>query len=311
MSALIEVILPVFIVIACGYIAVFKGFFSDTAIDGLMRFSQNFAIPVLLFRAISTLDLSHGFDTGLLTSYYTGSISVFTLGILGARYLFNRPLEDAVAIGFSALFANAVLLGLPIMERAYGAASLAPNYAIVSLHAPVCYFLGITTMEVIRNRGHGLRGTAIAVSRAMFRNVLTIAIALGFIMNFTGLITPAPITDAMNLIVHAALPTALFALGGVLYRYRPDGDFREVGWVCFLSLVVHPSIALFLTTQVFHLPTGLVRAAVLTASMAPGMNSYMFANMYGRARRVAATSVLVGTLASILSVTVWLAILGV
>ena len=101
------------------------------------------------------------------------------------------------------------------------------------------------------------------------------------------------------------------ALGGVLYRYRPDGDFREVGWVCFLSLVVHPSIALFLTTQVFHLPTGLVRAAVLTASMAPGMNSYMFANMYGRARRVAATSVLVGTLASILSVTVWLAILGV
>ena len=166
-------------------------------------------------------------------------------------------------------------------------------------------------MEVIRNRGHGLRGTAIAVSRAMFRNVLTIAIALGFIMNFTGLITPAPITDAMNLIVHAALPTALFALGGVLYRYRPDGDFREVGWVCFLSLVVHPSIALFLTTQVFHLPTGLVRAAVLTASMAPGMNSYMFANMYGRARRVAATSVLVGTLASILSVTVWLAILGV
>jgi len=311
MSALIEVILPVFIVIACGYLTVLKGFFSDAAIDGLMRFSQNFAIPVLLFRAISTLDLSHGFSAGLLTSYYTGSVSVFALGIIGARYLFARPIEDAVAIGFSALFANSVLLGLPIMERAYGAGSLAPNYAIVSLHAPICYFLGITTMEVIRNRGQGLGGTSYAVIRAMFRNVLTVAIALGFLVNLTGLAIPVAVGDAMALIVRAALPTALFALGGVLYRYRPDGDYREVVWVCLLSLVVHPAIALFMTTQVFDLPVGMVRAAVLTAAMAPGMNSYMFANMYGRAKRVAATAVLVGTGSSILSVTVWLTILGV
>jgi predicted permease len=44
--------------------------------------------------------------------------------------------------------------------------------------------------------------------------------------------------------------------------------------------------------------------------MAPGVNAYLFANMYGVARRVAATSVLVATLASILTVPVWLALLG-
>ena len=43
--------------------------------------------------------------------------------------------------------------------------------------------------------------------------------------------------------------------------------------------------------------------------MAPGFNAYIFANMYGRARRVAASSVLLATLGSILTVWVWLTFL--
>ncbi|NND41012.1 MAG: AEC family transporter, partial [Silicimonas sp.] len=52
-----------------------------------------------------------------------------------------------------------------------------------------------------------------------------------------------------------------------------------------------------------------MRSAVLTASMAPGVNTYVFANLYGSARRVAAASVLIATAASIVSVWFWLLIL--
>jgi len=44
--------------------------------------------------------------------------------------------------------------------------------------------------------------------------------------------------------------------------------------------------------------------------MAPGFNAYIFANMYGRARRVAASSVLIATGSSILTVWLWLTVLG-
>ncbi len=66
MSALLDVILPVFLVIGFGYVAVWKGYFSDSGVDGLMKFTQGFAIPCLLFRAISTLDLGQNFDLTLL-----------------------------------------------------------------------------------------------------------------------------------------------------------------------------------------------------------------------------------------------------
>ena len=51
------------------------------------------------------------------------------------------------------------------------------------------------------------------------------------------------------------------------------------------------------------------RSAILTAAMAPGVNAYIFANMYGRARRVAASSVLIATALSVFTVWGWLAVL--
>ncbi|MCG7860300.1 AEC family transporter, partial [Flavihumibacter sediminis] len=73
MQTLISVILPVFLVIGFGYGAAWRGLFSESNVDGLMRFATNFAVPVLLFRAISTLDLSAEFDLALLGSFYTGA----------------------------------------------------------------------------------------------------------------------------------------------------------------------------------------------------------------------------------------------
>ena len=108
----------------------------------------------------------------------------------------------------------------------------------------------------------------------------------------------------------AALPAALFALGGVLLRYRPEGDKNTIAWVTTVSLIAHPAITYSLGKWVFMLDQAQFRATVLTAAMAPGINAYLFATMYGAARRVAASTVLIATTLSILSIWVWLALLA-
>ncbi|KQI68881.1 malonate transporter [Loktanella sp. 3ANDIMAR09] len=308
MSALIEVILPVFLVIGFGYVAVWRGLFSDASVDGLMRFTQTFALPCLLFKAMSDLDLSQNFSLALLGSFYTGALACFLCGTLGGRYLFKRDWEDAIAIGFCALFSNTLLLGIPITERAYGTDALAGNFAIIAMHAPFGYFLGITAMEIVRNQGGARRQLPWKVLNAMFHNSLIIGIVLGLAVNLSGVALPVTVTDAIDLMVRAALPAALFGLGGVLYRYRPEGDMRAILFVCAISLGLHP---LFVWTM--GRATGLdiadFRSAILTAAMAPGVNAYVFANMYGRARRVVASSVLIATVGSVLTIWGWLYIL--
>jgi malonate transporter and related proteins len=51
-----------------------------------------------------------------------------------------------------------------------GRRALAPNFAIVAVHAPFCYLVGITAMEFARADGRGLAGDRAAVGNAMFRN---------------------------------------------------------------------------------------------------------------------------------------------
>lgn len=311
MSALLDVILPVFLIIGFGWAAARGGLITEGGIDGVMRFSQNFALPCLLFRNMAGLDLRTAFDPGLMISFYGGAFVGFAAGFFGARLLFNRPVTDSIAIGFACLFSNSLLLGLAITERAYGPEALAGNYAIIALHSPFLYGTGITMMELARSRGLGLGPSAMMrqTLRAIFTQPLVVGISLGFLLNLSGLPLPGIAAAALDMMGRAAIPAALFGLGGVLFRYRPEGDTRTILWICFCSLVLHPTVTFGLGRFVFDLPVPGLRSATVTAAMPPGVNAYLFAHMYGVAKRVTASAVLVATALALFTAAVWLHLL--
>lgn len=314
MSTLIDVILPVFLVLGFGYVVAWRKMFSEAAVDGLMRFAQNFAVPVLLARSIAGLDLGQSYNWPMMTAFYAGALVSFAIGITGARMM-GRTGPESVAIGFACLFSNSLLLGVPITERAYGADALSNNFAIISVHSPFLYTVGILAMEMVRSSGSGASLGRVALNAlvGVLRTPLVIGILAGFaikiVTTLTGMPLPHPIQVSMDMMARAALPAALFGLGGVLYRYRPEGDAKAIAMVTGLSLILHPAIAYGLAHFAFKVDTAALRSATLTASMAPGVNAYLFANIYGVARRVAASSVLIATALSILTIWAWLAIL--
>ena len=310
MTAALTVILPVFLVIASGWLAARARLLTAEMIDGLMRFAQGVAVPVLLAQSIGKLDLAASFDARLFASFYTGAFAGFGLGFLGARLL-GRPATDAVAIGFAAMFSNSLLLGVPITERAFGPEALSGNFAIIAIHSPLLYTIGIIAMELARSHGTGLPARIVArkVTRAIATQPMVIGITAGLIINLTGNPLPDMLREAMKIIASAAIPCALFGLGGVLLRLKPEGDGRAIALVVALSILVHPAITWGLGAHVLHLDTDQLRSATLTAAMAPGVNAYLFAMSYDSAKRVAASAVLMATLASIATIWLWLSIL--
>lgn len=311
MNALLDVILPVFLILGAGYFAAWYKIVDESAIDGVMKFAQNFAIPCLLFRSLSRLDLGQSFDMGLLLSFYIGAVGAGVLAYFGARVIFKRPATDAIAIAFTASFSNTLLLGLPITERAYGPDALTANYAIIAVHSPFFYALGISLMEMARTKGQGLAKTALAgrVVKSILRQPLVIGILAGLAVNISGLSLPGVVISAVDMMVRAAIPAALFGLGGVLLRYRPEGDMKTISMVCALTLIVHPAVTYGLGRYAFGLSVDQLCSAVVTAAMAPGVNAFLFANIYGAARRVAASTVLLATAGTVLTAWGWLHLL--
>nr|CAA6814777.1 MAG: malonate transporter [uncultured Thiotrichaceae bacterium] len=302
---ILNIIAPVFLVIIAGYLAVNRKLLTDSMIDGLMKFALLIAIPCLLFKATSGMNLSTAFDWRLILAFYGGSTASFALACFISYKFFGRPPGESVAIGFGGLFSNLVLLGLPISERAWGLDQLEPIYAIVAIHAPYNYLLGITTMELLRSDGRSIADTAQVVIKAMFRNSLMIGIGLGLLVNFSGLTLPSTITDAIDLLTRAALPAALFGLGGVLTRYKLSDSLGAASSTSMLSLFAHPLIALGIC-YLLGVEDNLTRMVVLVAAMSPGLNSYLFAVLYERGQGTAANLVLLGTVTAVFSISFWL-----
>ncbi len=306
MLSVLAVVLPVFLIVGAGYGAARFAGYGQEAVDGLMGFTVRFAVPVLLFGAMYRLDLAQAFDPGLLLSFYIGAGFCFVAAIYLSRRIWGRRPGEAVSIGFCAMFSNTVLLGLPVMASAYGDASLPPAFAIIALHAPLGYLVGITVMEFARRDGAGFAATVRRAAAAMFSNSLTIGIAAGLAMNFAGIALPGFVLKAVDMMSAAALPAALFGLGGALTRYRLKADLGEAAMATGLSVIVHPAIAYVLAALVFGLPPDMVRAAVVIAAMPTGMNGYVFAAMYQRAEGASASTVLLGTGLSVFTIAFWL-----
>ena len=303
-------ILPVFLVIGTGYLLARIGYLNLSIGEALNQFTVRLAVPAVLFKAMVHLDLGQAYQIKVLAGFYAGAVMAFLLGVFLARTVFGRTPGESVAAGFCAMFSNTLLLGLPIQERAYGTEALAPVFGIISLHAPLLYIFGMVAMELARAEGRPLGESLVIAGKSALTNTLMIGIMAGPALNASGLRLPEPVMAAVEMVARAGIPAALVGIGISLTRYRISSALPETLTVSFLSLILHPAVAFLISWGLFGLPVELVRAAVVTAAMAPGMNVYIFALMYDRSVGLSASSIVIATLLSVFTVTFWIWLLG-
>ena len=306
---IIDIVGPVFLLIAVGFLSVRHKLFPVAGIGGLVSFVNNFATPCLLFRAMLNVDFRTAFDPGFLLSFYTGAFVAFAVGIVAARYGFARRPGESVVVGFAAYFTNTVLVGLPIVHRAYGEMALPLIYAIIGLHSPLLMSFGTIVMELARRDGEPLGRTLRQAMQRIATNPLLIGIALGLSANLLDVPLPKVIDDATEMMTLAVLPAALFGMGGALNQYKLRESYGQAVAASLLKLILHPLVALVLALFVFKVPWELARVAVLMAAIPSGLNVYVFATYYQRATDVAANTILIATVMSVVTVSLWLVIL--
>ena len=153
MLAIFNVVIPVFMIIGLGYLAVRFRLYPSEGVRGLVAFVNNFLTPCLLFQSMLHADFGTAFNWHVILPFYAGAMVAFIAGAIVASRLFgNRP-GESVSSGFSAMFTNTVLLGIPILQRAYGDAALQVAFSIIALHASVLITIAMITMELVRRDG--------------------------------------------------------------------------------------------------------------------------------------------------------------
>ena len=320
MQTILDVIVPIFSLIALGYAAARFGLLSEAVGESLARFVFVVAVPVLLFRTLATMSFGSANPVFLWLSYFGGVALAWTLATLAVRRFLGADHRTGVIAGITASFANTVFVAIPMLQRAYGDAGLEPLLIIISIHLPVMMIA--STLLVERAAALDARGGADLarvpvplgrMARRMAVNLLTnpivVGIAIGLVWRVSGLPLEGPIDEVTRLLGGTAGGLALFSLGMSLTRYGLRGDLLAASLIAGLSLIVMPLVVWLIAREV-GLPPLWLKGAVLTAAAPAGINAYLFATYFKAGEKLAATTILISTVASVVTLSVWLKILG-
>lgn len=310
MLSIFAVIAPIFALIALGYCAVRFSLYPADGVKALIAFVNNFATPCLLFYSIGTSDFRSAFNIGIIGPFYIGAAICFAIGIVVARRVFgNRP-GESVSVGFSGTFSNSVLVGLPIMSRAYGEAALPVTLSIIGLHGAILLTLGMVTMEVTRRDGQPLGRTLLVAIRRVAANPLIWGILGGIALSLSEIELAEPVAAFFSMLGQAVVPAALFGIGGALNEFKLSDNWKQALVASLIKLIIHPAIAYVLMIWVFRVPMDIARYGILLSAMPAGINIYVFATFYERGVSVAANTILIATVLSAATITGWLYILS-
>jgi malonate transporter len=311
MFSTLVVVLPIFALIFAGWFARRIGVLGPHATTELNRFVVYLALPALLFDIIAHARWADVWQPGFIAAFGLSGALIFGVTV-AFRLRRPRHLADAAIDGLNAGYANTGFIGFPLALVALGRQAMAPTMIATIITVCAIFAVAIVLIEIgLQTETHRTR-VGMKVGRSLLRNPLLVAPVLGTLVPLAGLGIPVPVESFLKLLGGAASPCALVALGLFLAAERKTTD-RDIGSTALLvgfKLVLQPTVAWVLASGVFGLSPLLTHAAVLLAALPTGTGPFMLAELYGREADVTSNVVLVSTVASILTVSGYLAVAG-
>ena len=297
---------PIYFVIALGWAAVRRGLFAPDDLRVLGRFVLNLALPALLFNALARRPVREILEPVYLIAYAVSGAAVVLGAFAWERRVRKRDAPTSAIIATGMGFPNLAFVGYPIIVPLLGAPGavavalsfVVDNLLILPLALALAGSGGATDEPRSRALARALAGTA--------RNPLIIAIVAGFVVALAGFPLPTPIAHTIDLFAGASTAVALFVVGGSLAGLEVRGMARDVAAIATGKLVAHPLVA----AGVLALLPGLdpaMRIACIACACMPMVSIYPILAQKYRLEGLAAAALLVTTVASFVTINVFLA----
>lgn len=319
MSLVAETVAPVFLLILVGVVAARGGLLGEQAVKALSDAAFLVFLPALLFGAIARVEFGH-LSPGAAFAYYGAGLPLFA-AVLAVQLRRGREAPAAVMHALGAVFANTVMLGIPVVKLAYGETGLALLLTIVAIHALVFLTLGAVVVEFGAALGPGagaggrrrgwrpLAGALLPVIRASLLHPVVLPILAGLAWSASGATLPRPVDATLAMLGGAAPPLCLVLLGASLAQFGVRKALPTAAVLTALKSVVHPLAVWLVGRFALGLDPLPMAVATMTAAMPIGANVYLFAQRYESEVAAVSAAVTLSTLVSAATVPLLLAAL--
>jgi malonate transporter and related proteins len=297
MTAVLEVVLPVFAIIAMGYGAARFRLMEEAGFKALALFVFSLAAPALLFAGGTR---PHEGGAGAALAMISGSVIVYWLTLVAARRMLGLSLAEAALFALACVFGNSVMMGIPIVVAAYGDPGVPPLLAILGFQTMVLLGMATVITEVGLNAAAPWQRVLRATLAGIARNPVVIAVFAALIWSTLSLPVPGVARRTLELLGAASPPVALFCLGGSLYGLSAAALWRETALIAVVKLLLLPALVWGLALLLALGPVE-TAVAVTMAALPTGANAFILARRYATGADRSGSAVVLTTAISVLT----------
>ncbi|MDH3999331.1 MAG: AEC family transporter, partial [Desulfuromonadales bacterium] len=241
---IINIVLPVFSVIALGWLLKKRGLIDAPFLHQTNRLVYYVCLPLLLFYKIGTADFFANFNGRLII----GSVLAVAITFI-ITYLYtvvrNYPPPARGVFSQASFRGNIAYMGLAITLNAYGESGLTKAGILMGFLVPFLNLFAILAL-LWPHRGDGEERGAGFWFNQIALNPLILASFLGILWSFLDLPMPLVFERSLNIATGMTLPLALLAIGGGFSVEKLRGDLFKAALASGAKLIWMPLLAALL-----------------------------------------------------------------
>lgn len=314
MTELVNVLLPIFAVVAAGALLRRTGFVPAGFFNQTNQLVYWVAIPCYLFYKTAEATIEGAAAVRVFLVILAGMLGTLALGY-GVAWLRKLPRRATGAFVQGAYRGNLAYVGLPVVLLAFSAdggrfAQDVPSLAVLAtaLMIPI-YNLAAVLVLVAGQEADGRqwRARLRQLGLRLATNPLLLSCVAGLIVLALGWQLPTPIRRTCETIGDMTTPLALMGIGSALtFRHLRD-RWQDAGLVALLKLAASPLIGLLAAMRLGLSPAEL-RMALIFLATPTATASYVMAQQLGSDDALAADIVVLTTALSLPALAVVLAL---
>jgi predicted permease len=304
MSEIVNLAMPFFALILLGVIAARRWHAGEQGLAWLNVFLVYFALPSLIFLVVSAAPFEQLVNWPFVTATSSVTVLAFVTLVSLSRLLLGTDLKTAALQGTSGSYGNVGYMGLPLSVAFFGPEAAVPAALIFCFDCAIQFVMTAFLATLAHERGEDAHWgqVALRIGKQVATHPFIVATVLGVAGSALQFQPPGALGTILDMLMKAAGPTALFALGVTVGMRKFEGVGPDLVLVTAMKVVVQPVLAFLVVSMVPGTPPMWLHVAVMMAALPTASNAFILASQYRSYVGGASTAVIVTTLLSALTI---------
>ena len=293
---IIAVIVPIFLLLALGYLSVKCQILKKEQVEMVGAFVIKVALPLLFFQFLASKDLHEIWYFEYFAVYTSVTLLLYGFSFWLMRRQFKNTSSHSAVLSLGAAMSNTGLIGTAVLTLLVGQHAMTYTSLVVIIESmiliPMVLILAALGTQHQANLGSLVKSTILM----LFQNPLFMGVMLGMACTIFEIRLPIYLDQVFAMIGQTASPLALFAIGGGIVGMSLKYVNLQSFYLVFSSNILMPILMYLGLGRLSHLSQEMIYAGTLIAALPMPTIFGMLGQAYGLNERTL-TPLLMSTIA--------------